>query len=74
MKKFRLKTGQESFEVVDGKKAGHAYRKGKLYTEIPSRDAWRFEAVKSQKSDVRVQMSEVRDQKPETAVKAADKE
>jgi len=43
MKKWILKPGQESFEVVDGKLAGRKFQSGKIYSEIPESEEERFE-------------------------------
>jgi len=46
--KYRLKRGQESFQVVDGPLAGRKFERGKEYREdeIPPEEEQRFEAVK----------------------------
>jgi len=44
---YRLKPGQESFEVVDGPGAGLKFLRGKVYESktIPKTETWRFEKV-----------------------------
>jgi hypothetical protein len=44
---YRLKKGQESFEVVDGPGAGLKFLRGKVYDgkTIPKTESWRFEPV-----------------------------
>ncbi len=46
MKQYRLKKGQESFQVVDGPLAGRKYLKGQVYGEIPPGEKGRFEEVR----------------------------
>ena len=41
-KKWILKPGQESFEVVDGDFAGRKFVSGKVYSEIPEQEKKRF--------------------------------
>lgn len=45
MKAYRLKPGQEAFQVVDGPCEGVTFRPGMTYHEIPPREAGRFEEV-----------------------------
>jgi len=42
---YRLKPGQEAFEVVDGPDAGKKYVKGRAYDTVPAADKHRFERV-----------------------------
>jgi hypothetical protein len=44
---YRLKPGQEAFDVVDGPAAGLKFLRGKAYDgkTIPKTEAWRFEPV-----------------------------
>lgn len=49
MKQYRLKPGQESFEVVDGPYANKKFKKGQVYTDIPPHELKRFEEVKPPK-------------------------
>ena len=42
---YRLKKGQESFQVVDGKFAGRRYERGREYDEIPPEESRRFEKI-----------------------------
>ena len=42
---YQLKTGQESFEVVDGEFAGRKYIKGKVYDKIPPNEKKKFKTV-----------------------------
>jgi len=46
MKKYRLKKGQEAFQIVDGPDARMKFEKGRTYTKIPKAEARRFEEVK----------------------------
>lgn len=46
MKQYRLKNGQENFDVVDGPHAGKKYEKGKVYTDIPENERRRFAEIK----------------------------
>lgn len=43
--KYRLKPGQESFQVVDGPYAGKTFERGKVYTDIPPEEKSRFEKM-----------------------------
>ena len=43
MTRYRLKPGQESFEVVDGPSAGKKFLRGQTYMEIPAEYRKRFE-------------------------------
>lgn len=43
--KYRLKQGQESFQVVDGPYAGKTFDRGKPYTDIPPEEKRRFEKI-----------------------------
>lgn len=45
MKSYRLKPGQEAFQVVDGPCEGVTFRPGVVYTEIPIREGGRFEEL-----------------------------
>lgn len=47
--KYKLKKGVESFEVVDGPMAGRKFLRGKVYKEIPSGEAKKFEKIEEQK-------------------------
>lgn len=40
---YRLKPGQEAFEVVDGAYAGRKFEKNTIYDDIPSNEAARFD-------------------------------
>ena len=42
---YKLRTGQESFRVVDGLFSGRIYRVGVVYNEIPKEEAGRFEEI-----------------------------
>jgi len=42
---YKLRTGQESFRVVDGLFSGRIYRVGVAYNEIPKEEASRFEEI-----------------------------
>jgi len=44
---YRLKKGQESFEIVDGPGEGRKFLRGRVYDgkTIPQKEAWRFEPV-----------------------------
>jgi hypothetical protein len=42
---YKLKTGIEDFQVVDGAFAGRKFRKGFLYAEIPPEEAQKFDEV-----------------------------
>lgn len=44
---YRLKPGQDSFEIVDGPGAGLKFLRGKVYDgkTIPKQEAWRFEPL-----------------------------
>jgi hypothetical protein len=42
----KLKTGMESFTVVDGPFAGLTFAPGMAYGEIPPQEAHRFEEIK----------------------------
>jgi hypothetical protein len=44
---YRLKKGQESFEVVDGPAAGMKFKRGREYDTIPTGEKHRFEIVKT---------------------------
>ena len=44
---WRLKNGEESFQVVDGPFAGRRFGKGCEYEEIPEQERRRFERVPS---------------------------
>lgn len=46
MKQYRLKKGQESFQVVDGPLAGRKFLKGQVYAEIPPGEKGRFEEIR----------------------------
>jgi hypothetical protein len=50
---YRLKQGQESFEVVDGPAEGLRFQRGKVYDgkQIPKTEAWRFEKVPAAKPE-----------------------
>jgi len=49
---YRLKQNVAEFEVVDGPLAGRCFQRGKLYDEIPSGDAGKFETVKEKGTTV----------------------
>lgn len=42
---YRLKNGQEGFEVVDGPDAGKSFRRGKTYPSVPAGYENRFDKV-----------------------------
>lgn len=42
---FRLKNGQEAFQVVDGPDTGKTYQRGVEYESIPAGEGHRFEKV-----------------------------
>lgn len=48
-KKYRLRPGQETIEIVDGPMAGRRYEKGKTYAEVPPQEAHRFEEMRPKK-------------------------
>ena len=43
---FKLKTGIETFEVVDGPFAGRRFERGKEYAEIPPEEKHKFKEIK----------------------------
>jgi len=45
MTEFKLKPGQERFQVVDGPCSNRSYVPGVVYTDIPDREVHRFEEV-----------------------------
>jgi len=45
---FRLKKGQETFQVVDGPDAGKTFKKGVVYDKAPAGYETRFEKKKIQ--------------------------
>ena len=45
MAEYRLKPGQEKFQVVDGPRAGAKFQPGKTYNDIPPGEVERFEEV-----------------------------
>jgi len=45
MADYKLKPGQEKFQVVDGPYAGRKYQPGVTYTDIPPEEAHRFAKV-----------------------------
>lgn len=45
MSDYRLKRGQERFQVVDGPLENREFIPGVIYQEIPEREAGRFEEV-----------------------------
>lgn len=48
---FKLKQKYEVFKVVDGPFAGHTYRHGLTYDEVPSHEQYKFdELVEESKS------------------------
>ena len=47
---FRLKPGQESFSLVDGKHAGKKFNRGQMYEEVPPEVKDRFEEDKPPKT------------------------
>lgn len=47
---FKLKKGQESFQVVDGPDAGKTFRRGVAYDHIPTGEERRFEPVSAPKA------------------------
>jgi hypothetical protein len=46
MAEYRLKTGEEAFQVVDGPFRRRRYEPGNIYNEIPPEEASRFEEVR----------------------------
>jgi len=42
---FKLKKGQETFQVVDGPNTGKTYERGREYESIPAGEENRFEKV-----------------------------
>lgn len=42
---YRLKKGQESFQVVDGPAAGRKFERGVEYDRPPQGEEWRFETI-----------------------------
>jgi hypothetical protein len=42
---YQLKSGVESFEVVDGPMAGRKFVRGKVYSEIPPGEEKKFKPV-----------------------------
>ncbi|SDU26693.1 hypothetical protein [Desulfobacula phenolica] len=42
---FKLKKGQETFQVVDGPDAGRTYERGQEYETLPKGEEHRFEKV-----------------------------
>lgn len=46
MAEYRLKTGQERFQVADGPFANRQYEPGKIYDQIPPEEAYRFEEIR----------------------------
>jgi len=42
---YRLKKGQEAFELVDGPMAGRKFVPGRSYEEIPAQEKRRFEKI-----------------------------
>lgn len=47
---FKLKKGQEAFEVVDGPMAGRKFTPGVEYAEVPPQEKQRFAEVKEPKA------------------------
>lgn len=43
---YRLKPGQESFQIVDGPDAGRTFERGKMYGQAPAGYENRFERLK----------------------------
>ena len=44
---YRLKTGVESFQVVDGEFAYHTFKKSVVYEKIPPNEAMKFEEIQT---------------------------
>ena len=42
---YKLRSGQDTFRVVDGLFSGRIYRVGIEYAEIPTEEAGRFEEI-----------------------------
>lgn len=42
---YRLKKGQENFQVVDGPFAYHTYRHGETYDTVPPEEAHKFDEL-----------------------------
>jgi len=45
---YKLRQGQESFQVVDGPFEGRQYARGRLYREVPAAYRSRFETVQGE--------------------------
>ena len=43
--KYKLRKGQETFEVVDGSFVGQKYQQNTVYNKIPPAEKHRFEAI-----------------------------
>ncbi len=43
---FKLKPGQETFQVVDGPDTGKTFERGRVYETIPAGEEHRFEKVR----------------------------
>ena len=43
---FKLKPGQEAFEIVDGPMAGQAFKPGQEYKTVPDTEKHRFKTIK----------------------------
>ena len=65
MTQYKLKTGIENFDVVDGPFAGRKFVRGKEYGEVPSEEKRKFEEIRNQKTEDRRQKTEDGDQKSE---------
>ena len=57
MAEFKLKPGQERFQVVEGPCANRCYLPGVVYKEIPENEANRFEEILSVAAPVAVKKS-----------------
>jgi hypothetical protein len=42
---YRLKTGQQDFEMVDGPFEGRKYVRGAVYDTVPPGEEWRFDGI-----------------------------
>jgi hypothetical protein len=49
MTMYRLKKGQESFQVMSGPMAGKTFNRGKMYEMISEQEAHRFELIEHKK-------------------------
>jgi len=48
---YQLKTGSESFTVVDGPYAGKTYKPGQAYADVPPQEKKRFMEIKEEAPD-----------------------